>query len=503
MPGQVLRRRAAAEPPWFTPLHDLVEPQPVAQPPVGWTRSWATTLPLVDTGRYLPYLVDRLEAAGGSLTRLPLAALPGRGLVVNCTGVAARMLASDPSVHPVRGQVVVLDDPGLTHWWCDEDGADGDLTFVVPRGRDLVVGGTLQDGEWDTTPDPRTASAILARASAVVPQIAQLPVRAHRVGLRPARPSVRLEVEERTDDDGPPVAGRALLRARRHRAHRRVGLRGRRPRARHPAHRDGRRPVLTTPAPGLAGRIVGCETAAVTAEPACADVPARGPADALCDFDVPDAELRAAGSVKWTYQPADVLPAWVAEMDCRPCPPVLDAVREAVDRGMFGYPALPQHTDLPEVTAAFLGRRFGWQVDPARVIAHRRRHGGGAARARDALRGRARRRPDPDVPALPRRRPADRAGGRAGAVRRRRGPPRARPRRRRRRVRGGRPHRAPRRAAQPAGTCVHAAGARRPARRRLRATRAAASSATRSTPRSCCPAPCTRRTRPSRAPRTT
>ncbi len=205
MPGQVLRRRAAAEPPWFTALHDLVDPHPVAQPPVGWTRSWATTLPLVDTGRYLPYLVDRLKTAGGSLTRLPLAALPGRGVVVNCTGVAARMLAADPSVHPVRGQVVVLDDPGLTHWWCDEDGADGDLTFVVPRGRDLVVGGTLADGEWDTTPDPRTASAILARASAVVPEIATLPVRAHRVGLRPARPSVRVEVERRTDDDGRPA----------------------------------------------------------------------------------------------------------------------------------------------------------------------------------------------------------------------------------------------------------------------------------------------------------
>ncbi|MBI4942857.1 MAG: aminotransferase class I/II-fold pyridoxal phosphate-dependent enzyme [Actinobacteria bacterium] len=92
------------------------------------------------------------------------------------------------------------------------------------------------------------------------------------------------------------------------------------------------------------------------------------PAAALCDFDVPDAELRAAGSVKWTYQPPDVLPAWVAEMDCRPCPPVLDAVRAAVDRGMFGYPALPRHTDLPEATAAFLRRRFGWAVDPARVL---------------------------------------------------------------------------------------------------------------------------------------
>lgn len=86
------------------------------------------------------------------------------------------------------------------------------------------------------------------------------------------------------------------------------------------------------------------------------------------DFDVPDAELRAAASVKWTYQPADVLPAWVAEMDVRPCPAVLDAVREAVGRGMFGYPSFDAGSGLQEATAAFVARRFGWDVDPARVL---------------------------------------------------------------------------------------------------------------------------------------
>ena len=38
-------------------------------------------------------------------------------------------------------------------------------------------------------------------------------------------------------------------------------------------------------------------------------------------------------SVKWTLPPAGVLPAWVAEMDARPCPAVHEAVRAAVDRG--------------------------------------------------------------------------------------------------------------------------------------------------------------------------
>ena len=48
-------------------------------------------------------------------------------------------------------------------------------------------------------------------------------------------------------------------------------------------------------------------------------------------FDVPDDDLRATSCVKWALPPAGVLPAWVAEMDARPCPPVHEAVRDAVE----------------------------------------------------------------------------------------------------------------------------------------------------------------------------
>ncbi len=88
----------------------------------------------------------------------------------------------------------------------------------------------------------------------------------------------------------------------------------------------------------------------------------------LPDFDLTDDELRATGSVKWTWAPPQVLPAWVAEMDVRPCPAVQRAVEDAVRRGAYGYPARDDCTGVPEATAGFLARRFGWQVDPARVV---------------------------------------------------------------------------------------------------------------------------------------
>jgi cystathionine beta-lyase len=86
------------------------------------------------------------------------------------------------------------------------------------------------------------------------------------------------------------------------------------------------------------------------------------------DFDVPDGDLRAAGSVKWTWQPQDVLPAWVAEMDVRPCPPVVGALEAAVRRGTLGYPSQDAVTGLPEATAGVLARRLGWEPDPGLVV---------------------------------------------------------------------------------------------------------------------------------------
>jgi cystathionine beta-lyase len=85
-------------------------------------------------------------------------------------------------------------------------------------------------------------------------------------------------------------------------------------------------------------------------------------------FDIPDDDLRRCWSVKWTLPPAGVLPAWVAEMDARPCPPVYEAVRAAVERGTFGYPPFDALTDVREAFADFAAARYGWRVDPALVV---------------------------------------------------------------------------------------------------------------------------------------
>lgn len=182
----------AAAPAWAGGAEAMIRLAQTSHPTPQHATGWQLRVPVVDMTAYLPYLVARLTAAGGTLTRLALSALPTRGLMVNCTGVAARALAADPSVYPVRGQVLRLSNPGLDTWWSDEGDPAGP-TYVIPHAKHVVIGGSAEVDDWSTTPEPELGQQILKRAVRLVPQLASARVLAQRVGLRPARPTVRLE----------------------------------------------------------------------------------------------------------------------------------------------------------------------------------------------------------------------------------------------------------------------------------------------------------------------
>lgn len=81
------------------------------------------------------------------------------------------------------------------------------------------------------------------------------------------------------------------------------------------------------------------------------------------DFDTP-IDRRAVPGEKWDrYAGQDVIPMWVADMDFAAPPPVLAALRQRLDHGVFGYTnAWP---GVLETVATALGRDHGWAVDPA------------------------------------------------------------------------------------------------------------------------------------------
>jgi len=76
--------------------------------------------------------------------------------------------------------------------------------------------------------------------------------------------------------------------------------------------------------------------------------------------------LRRRKSVKWRNYPADVLPAFVAEMDFDLAAPIVEAVTAAMAAGDCGY---GHKGELGEAFAAFAEKRLRWSPDPARVYA--------------------------------------------------------------------------------------------------------------------------------------
>ena len=186
----------SAVPGWAAHIADFRVAGDDEVPPgrVGWT----FTVPIVDTSVYLGWLADRLERAGGTIEIRRVASLAEAAeaapLVVNCSGLGARELAGDDALRPVRGQLVRVENPGLTRFWLDDDNPGG-LTYIVPRRGDCILGGTAEDDVEDLAPDPADGEATRRRCVELEPALAGARVLELRVGLRPWRPEIRLEAE--------------------------------------------------------------------------------------------------------------------------------------------------------------------------------------------------------------------------------------------------------------------------------------------------------------------
>lgn len=80
-------------------------------------------------------------------------------------------------------------------------------------------------------------------------------------------------------------------------------------------------------------------------------------------------ELRSRGGIKWTLHPPDTIGAFIAEMDFPTAPPIMRAIRSAVDSMNFGY-LPPRLTDeMSAACARWQEREHGWSVDPEWITA--------------------------------------------------------------------------------------------------------------------------------------
>jgi cystathionine beta-lyase len=88
------------------------------------------------------------------------------------------------------------------------------------------------------------------------------------------------------------------------------------------------------------------------------------------DFDTP-IDRRSSESIKWRKFEEDVLPLWVADMDFRSPPQVIQALHERIEHGVFGYPVGSRPGDLPELRRLIVERmaeRYQWNIDPDDIL---------------------------------------------------------------------------------------------------------------------------------------
>jgi len=115
----------------------------------------------VETGRYLRQMIRDVQVAGGKIevrrfaTPVEIAALP-EGLIFNCTGLGSRDLFSDADLHPVRGQLAILEPQPEVRYAYLGDG------YMFPRPDGIVLGGTYEIDQWDANPQAADIERILA-----------------------------------------------------------------------------------------------------------------------------------------------------------------------------------------------------------------------------------------------------------------------------------------------------------------------------------------------------
>jgi D-amino-acid oxidase len=213
VPGVIMReslalyRQPPGRPDWTASVGPIREATS-AELPLGYGYGLRFAVPQAEMPLYLPWLMRQVRERGGEIVTRHVTALAelsdaGADAVVNCTGLAAGDLVGDPSVYPVRGQIVRVANPGLSLSVRDEFHPAG-RAYVHPRTSDCILGGTLDEHRWDTEPDPATAEAIIARCTEIVPSLAGTEVIEHLAGLRPGRPEARL-AESIPEGGGPRI----------------------------------------------------------------------------------------------------------------------------------------------------------------------------------------------------------------------------------------------------------------------------------------------------------
>ncbi len=162
-------------------------------------------VPIAEPHKHLPFLMQRFQERGGRIDIgdvKSLSEISGKSrIIVNCTGLEAKHLVGDDSLFPIRGQIVVVKNPGINRSVTIEadDHHSEHATYTIARSEDVILGGVAMTGNWETSIDEATVNGIIARCSFIEPSLAAPHILQHKAGLRPGRTEIRLESQQLSD----------------------------------------------------------------------------------------------------------------------------------------------------------------------------------------------------------------------------------------------------------------------------------------------------------------
>lgn len=166
--------------------------------PDGYLHGWRYTVPIIDVIEYLKWLEVEIKKFGAKIVQRRVESIESISnvydLVVNCTGMGARQLCNDKELYPVKGQLVVLRNPGIEKFFAER----GDLIqlfYWMPQGEKIILGGTAETEYGDEGVEEAQIQRMLTKAVAIEPKFKNAEIIGYRVGFRPVRPQVRFEFD--------------------------------------------------------------------------------------------------------------------------------------------------------------------------------------------------------------------------------------------------------------------------------------------------------------------
>ncbi|WP_428407754.1 FAD-dependent oxidoreductase [Hyphococcus sp.] len=133
---------------------------------------------MIDPDIYLRALMRDVENAGGRIVQKSFKTADDifdlkEKLIFNCTGLGARELFGDETLGPARGQLtMLLPQPEVDYGYVNFSAENG-LLYMFPRKGAILLGGTVEHGQWSLEPDETERLRMLSGHAMIAQRIAE------------------------------------------------------------------------------------------------------------------------------------------------------------------------------------------------------------------------------------------------------------------------------------------------------------------------------------------